>query len=125
MTLMFTILTAILAVAYISIPHLRGVRVRESPFRKSLALFITAVVLYFPAAELYEVGPKISLVTTPVGFILLILAFRFLVVELSRPQEHGSRPPRQRPMNRPQNRGNDQRRGSEQRRNPAPRRSEP
>jgi len=51
-------------------------------FRKAVAFFITALILYYPVPELFAVGMYLGFVTRPMGFVLIVLGFRLLCLGL-------------------------------------------
>ena len=78
----FTGFSLLLAVEFLVIAFLRQKVVDHAAYRKALALFLAALILYYPVSELFTVGLYLSFVARPAGFVLGVFSFRRLCLAL-------------------------------------------
>jgi hypothetical protein len=51
-------------------------------YRKALAFFVTALILYYAVSAIFGIGVYLSFVGRPLGFVLGVLSLRFLCLAL-------------------------------------------
>jgi hypothetical protein len=50
--------------------------------RRTLTLFVIALILYYPVSGLMLAGPYLSLIARPIAVVLAFLSFRLLCLDL-------------------------------------------
>jgi hypothetical protein len=78
----YTAFSLLLAVGFLVAGFQRQRFVDHAAYRKALALFLAALILYYPVSALCTVGVYLSLVARPAGFVLGVCSFRRLCLAL-------------------------------------------
>jgi hypothetical protein len=85
----FAAFSLLLAAGFLVTVILRQRIIDSAAYRKALTLFLAALILYYPISALFTVGPYLSLVARPVGFVLGVVSFRNLCLALLPPRGPG------------------------------------
>jgi hypothetical protein len=72
----------LLATALLASGFLRARIGDAGKYRKALAFFVAALILYYPVSAIFAVGVYLSFVARPLGFVLAVVSLRFLCLAL-------------------------------------------
>jgi hypothetical protein len=85
----FTALSLLMAVGIIGAAFLPRKIADPAVYRKALGFFIAGVILYHPVSALFSIGPYLSLVARPLGFVFVVVSLRLLCLALAAPRIDG------------------------------------
>jgi hypothetical protein len=86
----FAALSLLLGAGFLVAAFLKQRIADPTEYRSALTLLLVALILYYPVSALFAVGPYLSFVARPLGFVLLVLSFRGLCLALL--TDRGSNP---------------------------------
>ncbi len=78
----FACFALLLAISFLGLPLIRPNVAQAVAFRKALGLLLGALVIYYPISDLFFLGPYLGIAGHPVGFVLALLSFRLVCLEL-------------------------------------------
>jgi hypothetical protein len=81
----FTAFALLIALALLALPVWRQKLANEPAYRQAVTLFITAVIVHYPVAEALFFVPFLPIAVRIIGYILIVLSFRWLCVSTGAP----------------------------------------
>lgn len=78
----FNTFSLLLGIGFLAAGLLRQKITDPLKYRKALAFYVAALILYYPVSAIFGIGVYLSFVARPLGFVLGVVSLRLLCLAL-------------------------------------------